>query len=75
MSTNFQEKECKKDFPLLDGDDSGYLKPGEIYEVCKSLNINVTLEKCNQLVAAYDTSGDGQLSCDEFIAAMQPRPK
>jgi len=73
------ESKLREAFAKFDTDSSGYIEAGELKE-----DVKAALESCEsdvsdgkvdeyteKVMAAVDTSGDGKISFDEFVAAFK----
>jgi len=64
------EEELKRTFDAFDVDRDGFVTMKEVEKLCG----NMSPEEARRLIAEVDKNGDGKISFDEWIAAMQAKP-
>ena len=69
-----REAEIKAYFQAFDADNSGSLEPGELKTIFKDLEKTsrqtFSQEEIEKMITDVDVDGDGDVSIDEFVAAM-----
>eukprot|EP00923_Selenidium_pygospionis_P001745 GHVN01002540.1.p2 GENE.GHVN01002540.1~~GHVN01002540.1.p2 ORF type:complete len:153 (+),score=22.74 GHVN01002540.1:116-574(+) len=62
----------KKLFETFDTDNSGFITPDDLKKLIAEAGFSdqVTDEEINELVARVDTTGDGKISFEEFLAVF-----
>lgn len=56
----------KRAFDALDFDGGKFLTGEELYEVLLNMGIGLSLEDCQNVIAAMDVDGDGAVSFEDF---------
>ena len=75
-STGFLRTEIKAAFSLFDKDASGTIDKAELYDILtykgsgRESSIGLTDALARQIIAEFDTNGDGILDLEEFAAAI-----
>ncbi|XP_073005761.1 calmodulin-like [Typha latifolia] len=70
MKENDGEDELKEAFKVFDKDQNGYISASELRHVMINLGEKLTDEEVEQMIAAADLDGDGQVNYDEFAKMM-----
>ena len=62
----------RRTFKRLDTDGSGYITAEDIRKLVNDAGLGdeVTNEQIDEVIASVDTSGDGKVSWEEFVAAV-----
>ena len=64
----------RKIFNEIDADGNGYITPEEVCSGFKKFGVDLTMDDAKAIVKGADTDGDGRVSYNEFVKAMQNRP-
>lgn len=57
-------------FQSLDKDRSGKLDAGEVLQLCREVNVNISEEQIASVIADVDCNKDGFIDMKEFLAAL-----
>ena len=64
------EEELVEAFKVFDRDSNGLITYQELYLVMTQIGEGLTIEDCQDIIAAGDRDNDGMLNFDEFIRMM-----
>jgi hypothetical protein len=65
-----KQSRCREIYRGLDGDGDESVSPNELAVGVRALNLGIPPEELERSFGAADTSGDGSLDCDEFVALI-----
>lgn len=68
-----KEQAILAEFKLLDVDNNGYISKENLREVLNAKGQTVTEQEIQEMMDAVDTNSDGEISYQEFAAAMHQR--
>ena len=63
----YSDDELHVAFRQFDQDGSGYIQVDELENIMRKMGRRFNRSQINAMVKALDTSGDGQISFDEFV--------
>lgn len=67
ISRSRAENEIKKDFKLIDSDDSGYIDLNELQKGLKKYGLVLSIKSTEKLLKKYDDKPDNQIDIQEFF--------
>lgn len=67
ISRSRAENEIKKDFKLIDSDDSGYIDLNELQKGLKKYGLVLSIKSTEKLLKKYDDNPDNQIDIQEFF--------
>ncbi|MCG8418422.1 MAG: EF-hand domain-containing protein [Proteobacteria bacterium] len=62
--------EVKNSFAMLDKDGDGYVTAVELRRMMDIMGEKISDDEIDEMIRAADTSGDGRVSYDEFVAML-----
>ena len=68
-------RDARSAFMAIDKDGSGSLDYQEFGAFLTRLGLGLKQEQMDELARVMDTSGDGEIDCDEFVAALEAAAK
>jgi len=69
--TDEQTQQLKIVFDSFDKDGSGAVSTAEMFVICSDLDLGLTTEELERLIAKTDADGSGEIEFDEFVAALK----
>lgn len=67
ISRDRQEKEIKKDFKLIDSDNSGYIDLNELRKGLKKYGLVLSIKSTEKILKKYDDNPDNKIDIQEFV--------
>lgn len=73
QNTEDSEEKLVEVFRVIDQDGDGYISMGDLKEVIGGLQLNMTTQDLEEMLAEVDRDGDGLVDFDEFIKVCTTR--
>ncbi|CAF1005526.1 unnamed protein product [Adineta steineri] len=67
FSKKYSQDELRVAFRQFDQDNSGYIQAKELENIMNKMGKHLSKSQIDAMVKSLDTSGDGQISFDEFV--------
>jgi hypothetical protein len=68
---SFDLKRARRVFEIYDADNSGTIDADEISAIMRALGLSPTREEVDRMIAKADTTGQGELTFEDFCTVMQ----